>query len=150
MKDGKEQFDGNFSSNYSNPRPFILRCSCTVQQSQRTLLRSVGRFSAGLLAPRTLWSHLYLQMDELEGLQLCGVSRSTLAFENWQNVRPQRMFSVYVSLNAGACIARIRTNFSTPGCKDDCEQSMIQTNVKSVCTKKLCRYTRNRSATRRR
>ena len=65
----KTQFDGNFSVISSNPRPLFLRCSCTVQHSQLTLLRCVRRFYANLLTPVTRQWHLRSKTEALEGLQ---------------------------------------------------------------------------------
>ena len=64
--------------------------------------------------------------------------------EKRQNVRPQRMFLFYISLNAGACTAWIGTKNSRSGCKYYCAQSMLETIAKAVHSKKMCLFARNR------
>ena len=49
---------------------------------------------------------------------------------------------MYVSLNAGACVAWIKINLGTPGCKHDYEQRVLYPSAKSARSEKLCRLSR--------
>ena len=62
-----------------------------------------------------------------------------MAFEKRQNVRPQRMFLIYVFLNDGAYAVQSRIKLGTPGCKYDCKHRVLYPNAKSAHSKKLCR-----------
>ena len=60
------------------------------------------------------------------------------------------MLWIYVSLTAGACAARMKVYVGRFGRKYDSAQSMLQINAASAATQKLCPFTRNRCATKRR
>ena len=126
---------------------YITRCSCSVQRSRLALLRSLGRFSAGLLGlatPPVAPPPPNSRAGRGCNFVVRAFSVNFCRKEKRQNVRPQRMFLFYISLNVGACTAWTKTKNSRSGWNYDYKQSVLQTNAKYMHTRKLCLSTCNR------